>query len=390
MEFALDDKIRAFRTEVRGFIQDALSEEVIRETEFTTAVGPHSQEFRRQMGRRGYLSLTWPAEYGGRGLPAIYNYVLVEELSYARAPGLGNGAAIVGPTLIRHGTDWQKEKFLADIQTGDLEFALAFSEPEAGSDLASLRLRVARDGDEFVLSGEKRFTSTAHACKYLWLAGRTGSLDDRHKGISLLMVDVNLPGIEVRPLWTIAGGRTNEVFFDNVRVPIEYLVGEENRGWYYVAEGLDDERYAMIPVGQTVRQIEVLVNWARERNIDGRRIADDPVARGRIARLLCWVEVAKAHQARVMGLHMSGATRTEVNVASAMSKLTRTTTEQLLDSTALDLMAPHGHLRADEPRAEADGWLEEEFRASVVMTIAGGSSQMMRNVIARRGLGLPV
>lgn len=385
LNFTFEPEVEAFRQEVRDFIAENLNAEVLSDAELGLAFGPKSRGFVRKMGERGWLSLTWPERFGGRNLSAIYNYVLVEELNYGGAPGPGNAGAVVAPTLIRRGTPWQQEVFLPKIRTGEIEFALGFSEPEAGSDLAALQLRAVPHGDHFVLGGQKRFTSTAHCSQYIWLAARTDPNLPRHKGVSLIIVPIDLPGITVVPLWTIADGRTNEVFFDNVRVPREYLVGELNQGFAYIAEGLADERYALIPVGQTLRQFEALVDWVRGARRDGRPLAQDPRVRQAIARLACEIEVARLHKLRVLHQHTGGE---NANIASSMSKLSRTHTEQRLDSLALDLMGAAGQLCRGSPHVQADGWFEFEYRASVLMTIGGGSSEIQKDIIARRFLGL--
>src|SRR5215207_8965226 len=243
MDFAIPPEVEAFRQEVREFVQTEWSEE-LRARAASHGGDTYEQEraFRRRLGERGWLSLPWPKQYGGQERSPLEYYIFHEEMSYAGAPASATGVGMVAPTLMHFGAEEQKQRFLPRIASGEIDFCLGYSEPDAGSDLASLQIRAEEDGDSFVINGIKRWTSGAHRSEYAWLAARTDPAAPKHRGISMFMVDMKSPGITVKPIYTMGDIRTNETYWENVRVPRENLVGEKNRGWYYVAAALDFER----------------------------------------------------------------------------------------------------------------------------------------------------
>jgi len=236
MNFRYTEEEEIFRQKVRDFIAKNLTPEASAETFGGSIRGPKARAFVEKMAEEGFLGLAWPKEYGGKEMPSIYDFILNEELAHAKAPQAGHGVGIVGRTLMAHGSEWQKQEFLPKILNGEIEFALGYSEPEAGSDLAALQLRAIEEGDEYVFNGQKIFCSAADTSEYVWCLARTDPSLPKHKGVSIFIVDLRSPGITIRVMTTICGDRTTEVFFDNVRAPKKYLVGETNKGFVY-AEG---------------------------------------------------------------------------------------------------------------------------------------------------------
>ncbi len=250
MQFRFSDEALAFEREVNDFLAVEWSPEVRQRA----AASPDSYEieraFRRKLAERGWLTMSWPREYGGQERSYEQQYLFQEALNYFGAPGATVAVQQVGPTLMTYGTESQKDAFLPRIAQGEIDFALGYTEPDAGTDLASLQLRAVRDGDDYVLNGIKRFTSGAHRAEYVWLAARTDPEAPKHRGISMFLADLSTPGITVKPIWTMSGLRTNEVYWDDVRIPADALVGEENRGWYYAAHALDFERVSIFTVSR--------------------------------------------------------------------------------------------------------------------------------------------
>ena len=275
MEYRFSDKALAFEAEVNEFLDQEWTPD-LRATigDPTTDTMAEERGFRKLLAERGWLTMSWPAEYGGQERSLEEQYLFWEAMNYAGAPQATVATQQVGPTLMRFGTDEQQERFLPPIARGEVEFALGYTEPDAGSDLASLQLRAVKDGDDYILNGIKRFTSGAHRSEYVWLATRTDPDAPKHRGVSMMLVDMQSAGITVRPLWTMAGYRTNEVYFEDVRVPTNVLVGEENRGWYYAAHALDRERISIFTVSSVRAVYDRLMDWARSDTPMGRPIED--------------------------------------------------------------------------------------------------------------------
>ena len=359
-----------FRAEVRAFLAEHADVQ-----SFFHHEGEHDEGQRRlyrALGERNWLALAWPKEVGGQGLSAIYEFILWDEMAYARAgrPPLGSG--IVAKTIIAAGTDQQKQRFLPGLRAGTLFFSLGYSEPEAGSDLGGVRTRAVRDGDHYVLTGEKRWTSGAHRADFLWVLCRTGSVEDRARGLTLLIVDCKAPGVSFAPIPAIDGERFNEVRFDDVLVPVENRVGDENGAWKLMVESLATERHVQFSPSRVRRDYDELVAWVRGRGLDR-----DPVVRHQLAELA--VDVAEAN---ALALAMVDAVEAgqQAVVDAACNKLAGSETAQRIARFAGDLGAPDSVVRG-EP-------LEFLWRQSISETIGGGTSEVMRGVVARAGLGL--
>ncbi len=330
--------------------------------------------------------MSWPREYGGKALPGIYEYLLNEELSARGAPQIGKGVGCVGKTIIRHGSERLKREFLPRILNAEIEFALGYSEPSAGSDLASLNLRAVRDGEDWVLNGQKTFTTSAHFADWYWVAARTDPSLPKHKGISLFLVPMDHPGLTVHAIETVGGHRTNQVFFDDVRVYQDYLVGEENRGWVYICEALDYERFTLYTISPLLNKFAALVGAIKAARRDAKPLAAGDKVRRRLGHLAGEVELAKMLQRRVVAAAAKGGVPA---IEAAMFKLYSTELGQRLADTAMELLGPMSLLSHGADGAPDDGRWEHSYRATLVDTIGGGSSEVQKNIIARRGLGLP-
>lgn len=385
MDFRLAPEVERFRDELRAFLVEHLTPEV--QADRTREwVGPASREFLKLMGERGYLGVSWPAEYGGRGLPLIYECVLNEELAYHLGPQIISQVGLVGPVLIAHGSEWQKREFLPRIIHDGLDFAVGYSEPGVGSDLAGLTTSAALDGDDYVVNGRKRFCSGAHYSPYIWTAVRTDSNLPKHRGISVLLIDSASPGISVREMKTMGLIRTNEVTFRDVRVPRRYLVGEPNQGWYLLAEALDQERFFAFPYRLLERSFDHLVEWVRTARRDGRPLAEDPLVRHQLARLATELEAVRMLSVRSIATALKNE---PASAEASMIKLRGSQMAQQIADVALDLMGPAGLQRMDTPFALINGEHELAYRYNMVLTLGGGTSEIQKNIIARRGLRLP-
>jgi len=391
-EFSLEE--RDFVAGVRRFIaaEKALPEaaDVMapdREADSMLADSPARRAFNRRLAEAGYLGMSWAREYGGQEKSGVYDYLLNEELARVGAPLIGKGVGCIGKTLIAHGSEKLKREFLPRILKAEIEFALGYSEPSAGSDLASLQLKAVRDGDDWVLNGQKMWTTSAHFADWYWVAARTDPDAPKHKGISVFLLPMDHPGLTVTEIRTMGDHRTNQVFFDNVRVSGDYLVGEANEGWTYVCEALDYERFTMFTVGPIRVKFDALLELLRITRRDGIPLAEDPVLRSRVALLAAELESASMLQRRVIAAALKGGVPT---VEAAMYKLYSTELGRRIADFALDALGPEGLLRHSAPDAPAHGKWEHSYRATVVDTIGGGSSEVQKNIIARRGLGLPL
>nr|WP_255558289.1 acyl-CoA dehydrogenase family protein [Zhongshania aquimaris] len=275
---------------------------------------------------------------------------------------------------------------MPQILNAEIEFALGYSEPSAGSDLASLRLKADAVGDDWVLNGQKMWTTSAHFADWYWVAARTDTNVAKHKGISVFLVPMNHPGLTVTAIETMGDHRTNQVFFDNVTVPGDYLVGEVNKGWLYVCEALDYERFTLYTVGPIFSKFNALIESLKNTERNGKPLSEHPIIRSKIASIAAELEAAKMLQRRVI----SAARKEQVpTVEAAMYKLYSTELGRRLANLAMDALGPMSLLRHESEDAPAHGKWEHSYRATVVDTIGGGSSEVQKNIIARRGLGLP-
>jgi alkylation response protein AidB-like acyl-CoA dehydrogenase len=389
MDFDLGEDELTFEKEVVAFLEANQSEEVMDfnpEHLSQTVETPPKRAFMRKLAEQGWLGMSWPREYGGQERSGLYDFLMTEALSRFGAPQPGKGVGIVGKTIIRHGNDELKSYFLPRIIRGEIEFAIGYSEPQAGSDAASLQLKAVHDEARggWVLNGHKIWTTSAHFADWYWVGARTG--EHKHKGITLFLIPMNHEGFEIHPTYTIGDERTNEVFFNDVFVPDSHVVGEVGRGWTYICEALDLERFAMLPVGPVEMKLKGLIEYVREATLDGEPLAKDPVVRQTIARLRADLEVARKLQRKVISEALKDRVPT---VEAAMYKMWQSQLGQRIANAALDLIGPDAQLKPGNPEAPVNGRYERSYRYTVVDTIGGGTSEVQKNIIAGRGLGLP-
>jgi alkylation response protein AidB-like acyl-CoA dehydrogenase len=385
VDFELDAAQTAWVAEVRAFLTENVTPALRSE------LSEHGQEvpngevaaFRRRIGERGWFGLNWAPEYGGLGLGAVYQHLLMREFEYWGVPGPDLTVTSVAPMIMRHGTEQNKLEFLPPIARGELICAVGYSEPEAGTDLASLRTRADRDGDEWVITGSKIWNSVANRATHEWLCVRTDPSAPRHRGISVIMVPTDLPGIQIRPLYAWSGYRTNEAFFDEVRVPVGNLVGELNQGWTYITGALDLERGALTNAGDLRRALDDLTALAAR---DSSAPLQTPGLRRRLGQAEADVEAAELMGYQAASLLDGGVIPT---VEVSVEKIFTSELRQRIADLAIDLLGPDGLLAYRSPGAPEDGKFERLYRVSPLMRFGGGTNEVLRDVIAQRGHGMP-
>ena len=388
MRYELTDAQLAWREEVRAFLREnmtpALREEMRRLS--NEEVGPEARKFQEKLRETGWWGVTWPREYGGLEKSAIELFLFIEEMTLAGAPYLSLTYTSVGPTILRIGTEEQKKEWLPRITRGELEFALGYSEPEAGTDLASLRTRADADGDELVVNGQKMWNTGAHTATHEWMAVRTDPDAPKHKGISIVIVPMDLPGITVQPIYVWPGLRTNAVFFDNVRIPRKNLIGEPGQGFYYAAMALNFERISIGSPGMVQRFFGELVETVKTRSRDGRPLAEHPEVRRQIAALAAEIEVA-----RLLAIQNAWAIdQGGVPIAEAsMAKIFTSELSARFADVGLRILGLAGQLGPDEETAPLAGRLQWMYRIAPMLRFGGGTNEVQRTIIAQMGLGLP-
>jgi alkylation response protein AidB-like acyl-CoA dehydrogenase len=391
VEFTFTPEQEEFREELRRFLAQELPADWKVEND-REGMGPDglafSQRFAQALGRRGWLTMSWPKEYGGAAASHIEQLIYNEEMAWAGAPlGFGFGTQLVGPTLMVWGSEEQRARHLPPIARAEVLWCQGFSEPGAGSDLASLQTRAARDGDDYVINGQKIWTSEGHLAEWMILLARTDTEAPKHKGISYFLVDLKTPGISMHPLVNLMDTHAfNQVYFDNVRVPKENLVGEENRGWYVATTTLDFERSGINRVIWALRQYYELADFVKAQAATGQRWAMAPSIRHRLAELRIEFEIGKLLAYRVAWLQNAGKIP---NYESSMAKMYGSELNRRFGAEALTILGLAGQLEPGTHWAPLEGRLERTFLAGFSYTIAGGTSEIQRNIIAQRGLGLP-
>lgn len=380
MDFEFSPQEEKFRQEVRDFFakEDETVVEVRKEWDSGDGFGPACWNILGKLGARGWLCPTWPKEYGGLGLAYIYRYIIMDEMFYYLNIYSTVGAGMAGPVILSHGNEQQRQAYLPRIAKGEIEFVLGYTEPHSGSDLASLDFKTEDKGDYFVINGQKMFNTRAHYSQYHWLAARTKVITPKYKGISLFIVDLKTPGITIRPIRTVGGMRTNEIFYDDVKVPKNAMVGEENRGFYYILEALDYERIST--TSGLERDFQELVDYVKEKG------ECSPLVRQKLAELAIDLEVTKLFSLRVASMLNSNKIP---NYEASMLKAMVSETEQRLVNTAMQILGTYGQIKEGSKWMQLNGKFEWRYRDSLEALLTRGTSEIMRNVIAQRGLGLP-
>lgn len=388
MDFELNDEQRAWLGEVREFLHEHVTAELRAELAEHDLEYPGGEvaRFRRAIGAKGWFGLNWPRQYGGLGLGAVHLHLLMSEFEYWGVPGPDLTVTSVAPMIMRHGTERNKSDWLPLIARGEMVCAVGYSEPDAGTDLASLRTSATRDGDHWVINGTKTWNSGAHRATHEWLCVRTDPDAARHRGLSVVIVPIDSPGVQIRPLYAWSGYRTNEVHFDNVRVPVTNLIGDVNRGWTYITGALDLERGALTNPGDLRRAVDELRRLAGTPRRDRTVPADSPSLRRRLAQAEADVAVATLMGYEAASILDDGVIPT---VEVSVEKIFTSELRQRIAELALDLLGPDGLLAHRNPAAPLAGTFERLYRAAPLMRFGGGTNEVLRDIVAQRGHGLP-
>lgn len=388
MDFKFSPEQEAFRKEVSDFL-----EEEIRNGTFQPMcdgwIQGYSPGFTRKMAARGWIGLSWPRECGGQGRSETDRLILTEELLRYGAPAACHWFADrqIGRSLIAHGTEEQKQELLPLILKGEAYIGLGMSEPEAGSDLASLQTRAVEDGDDYIIDGQKMWTSCARFMTHVYLVARTDPDAPKHRGISEFVIDASLPGISIRPTIDITGSEAwGEVFYDGVRVSKRHLIGEKNRGFYQILNQLDYERAGLERLMGNYPLFEAIIEFTRETEHNGVPLCKDPLIRDKLARLQVEFEMGRLLTYRVVLVMEQGRAP---NVEAAMAKAYCTTFEQRLASVATEILGLYGQLVAESKWAPILGMAPHSYLGSKGYSLQAGTTEVLKNIVATRGLGLP-
>ncbi|MBC8281923.1 MAG: acyl-CoA dehydrogenase family protein [Chloroflexi bacterium] len=389
MEFKFTEEDEKFRSELRAFMKAELPES-------WEGAGRYPEEddwdlnivVRKKMAEKGWLTMHWPEEYGGQAASPVKSAIYNEEIAYMRAPGRDIfGVRMLGPTLMIHGSEEQKKTHLPSVAKGEIQWCQGYSEPESGSDLASLSTRAVRDGDELVINGGKVWTTMAHRADWIMLLTRTDPDAPKHRGISFVLVDMKSPGVTVRPIINMAGGHEfNQVTFDDVRVPRANVVGDEDRGWYVAVTLLDFERSGIDYSAAARRMLDDVREFATETKRNGQPLIEIPWVRTLMADRYVDCEVARLMAYNVAYMQSQDLIPTK---EASMSKVFGSETVQKVTDAALDILGQYGTLGRDDKWAPLKGRVQEHWMNAFAGTIAAGTSEVQRNIIAGRGLGLP-
>ena len=385
MNFQFTPEQEAWRAEVSEFIQRELPESLARGDHFSDENFDDTMVFRRKLGAKKWIGIGWPKEYGGLGAGAVMQMIFHEEMIYHNAP-LDPQAYQVGPAIISSGSTYLKQRFLGGTADQSIFWCQGSSEPDAGSDLASVQTRAERDGDDYIINGQKIWTSMAHRADWIHILTRTDPDAPKHRGISYFVLDMHSPGINIRPLISMDNKHHfNEVFFDNVRVPRENMIGEENRGWYVATTTMDNERSGIRDISGARRSFDDLMAIVRETPALA-HLKTDTIARHKLADLAVKIETGKMLAYRNGWMQDKGL---HPNMEASMAKIFGTELEQQVVRAGMELMGLYGQCQQGGPFALGQGSITSGYLMTISATIAAGSSEINRNIIATRGLGLP-
>lgn len=379
----LTDEQRALQAEIREYFETLITPEEA-ETMVTERHGPTYREVIRRMGNDGWLGVGWSKEFGGKGFGEIEQQIFTNEAVRANVPLPSVTLQTVGPTLQVYGTEEQKAKFLPLILKGEVHFAIGYTEPDAGTDLAALTTKAVREGDEYIINGQKIFTTGGHDADYIWMAVRTGTADSRHRGISILIMDAKDPGYTWTPIITADGAHhVNATYYENVRVPANMLVGEENRGWRLITTQLNHERVMLGPSGRVAAQYDRVAQWAKRPGPDGKPLLTQPDVQRTLADIRVTLRLNE-----LLNWQVASATG-DVDIADASAtKVFATERVQRVGRLAEEIVGRWGD-PADPETGELLRWLDVQTKRNMVITFGGGVNEVMRELIATSGLKLP-
>lgn len=387
MHIAYTDDQQRLRDELRAYYDELLTDDLRTQLHKEHGVGPVTRRVVKQMAADGWLGIGWPTEYGGQGRSQMEQFIFFDESMRMGAPVPMLTINTVGPTIMQYGTDEQKDFFLPRILAGDIHFCIGYSEPGAGTDLAALRTRAVRDGDEYVINGQKMWTSLASDSDYIWLAVRTDPDAPKHKGISMIIVDMKTPGITVDPLSLLSTHDINATFYDDVRAPAKWLVGGENNGWSLIVNQLNHERVTLCSPGLLEQSYTEVRRWAQTTtNADGSHPVDHEWVRLNLARVHAGLDFLRLINWKVAWT----ATEGHLDVADA-STIKAFGTEFYLEAFRLlmEVLGPRAYLDRDSVGSILHGRLEMNYRSLLILTFGGGTNEIQRDLIGMFGLGLP-
>ncbi len=387
MDFDFTPAQQAFRAELRDYFAKLMSESLVKELRSDTeGGGPLFRSAMKQMGRDGLLGVGWPTEHGGQGRTPIEQFIFADEIQTAGFPLPFLTLNTVGPTLRHYGTDAQKAYFLPRILAGELFIAIGYSEPGAGTDLASLQTTAVRDGGEWVINGQKMWTSLAGYSDYIWLAARTDPSKSKHRGLSMFMVPTTAAGYSRQAIRTVGGVTTNATFYDGVRVPADALIGGENNGWALITGQLNHERISLMSIGPIRRNLREITEWAKETRIDGARVIDKPWVRENLARVY-----AKVQTLRLMNWKQAWAAQAgQPNLADASAiKVYGSELNMEAYRLLMEITNARAGLGPNSPGAVLQGRIESAYKNGLIITFGGGANEVQRDIIAMAGMGLP-
>jgi alkylation response protein AidB-like acyl-CoA dehydrogenase len=387
MQIAYTEEQQALRQELRDYYAKLLTPEVEEELGRAQGIGPVVRRVVRQMGADGWLGIGWPKEYGGQGRSAIEQFIFFDESMRSGAPVPMLTINTLGPTIMNFGTQEQKDFFLPKILGGEIHFCIGYTEPGAGTDLASLKTRAVRDGDEYVINGQKIFTSLASDADYVWLATRTNAEVKKHKGISMFLVPMSTPGVKVVPMRLLGEHNINQTFYEDVRVPASSLVGGENNGWTLITNQLNHERVTLCSSGVIERTLDEVLTWARQTRLaDGRRVIDQEWVQVNLAKVRAKFEFLRLINWKVAWT----ATQNRLDVADA-STVKAFGTEFYLEAFRLlmEILGERAYLRPESAESLLGARLERLYRSMLILTFGGGTNEIQRDLIAMFGLGMP-
>jgi alkylation response protein AidB-like acyl-CoA dehydrogenase len=388
MHIAYTPEQEALRRELRAYFAELMTPE---RRDALTSGGDYGdgetyKEVVRQMGADGWLALGWPEEYGGQARPMLDQLIFTDEASVAGAPVPFLTINTVGPTIMKFGTENQKRFYLPKIAAGELHFSIGYSEPEAGTDLASLRTRAVRDGDDWVINGQKMWTSLIQYADYVWLACRTDPDAPKHKGLSMLIVPTDAPGFSWTPVRTMSGPTTSATYYQDVRVPASSVVGELNRGWPLITNQLNHERVALTSSAPIREALRAVREWAQATKLpDGRRVIDQEWVQTHLARVHAKAEFLKLINWKIAwgvdkGLNPAHASATKVFGTEFATEAYR---------LLMEVLGTQAYVRTGSPGALLRGRIERMHRAALILTFGGGTNEVQRDIVAAVGLGMP-